>query len=70
VAVYLLDETIHFQTVYYHLKSVNCSTGDYVKAGDIIGYADNTGKMTTGDHLHFGLKFLDDQNFNSLNYNN
>lgn len=70
VAVYLLDEDKHYQTVYYHLDEVLCQTGDIVLAGDIIGKADNTGKMTTGDHLHFWLKFLDDSNFNSLNYNN
>ena len=29
--------------------------GQLVKAGDIIGYADNTG-ASTGDHLHFGIK--------------
>lgn len=29
--------------------------GQPVKTGDLLGYADNTG-VTTGDHLHFGMK--------------
>lgn len=33
-----------------------------VKAGDLIGYADNTGAPyeSSGDHLHFGLFFVDE----------
>lgn len=33
----------------------NPGKGMPVKAGDLIGYADNTG-LSTGDHCHFGLK--------------
>jgi len=45
-----------YYTVYYHLYDVNVKAGQKVKTGDLIGRADNTGKYTTGDHLHFGLK--------------
>lgn len=33
----------------------NSGTGFPVKTGDLIGFADSTG-LSTGDHLHFGLK--------------
>lgn len=48
---------VHFKTIYWHLDRADAvvKTGQKVKAGDLIGYADNTG-FSTGDHLHFGLK--------------
>ncbi len=45
-----------FKSISWHLiDDIPVKTGQLVKAGDIIGYADNTG-LSTGDHLHFGLK--------------
>lgn len=46
---------IKYQTIYAHLQATNLTTGQSGKAGDLIGYSDNTGKYTTGDHLHIGL---------------
>lgn len=59
------------KTIYYHLQKVevNIQKGIKVNAGQIIGYADNTGKYTTGDHLHFGLKQVD-KDGNTLNKDN
>lgn len=47
----------HAKTIYWHLVKADAvvKTGQKVKAGDLIGYADSTG-FSTGDHLHFGLK--------------
>jgi murein DD-endopeptidase MepM/ murein hydrolase activator NlpD len=57
-----------FKTIYYHLKDVNVAKNETVRAGDLIGWADNTGSMTTGDHLHFGLKEI--YNNETINNNN
>ncbi len=47
-----------FCTIYWHLVQDNAvvKTFQMVKAGDLLGYADNTGQ-STGTHLHFGLRF-------------
>ena len=58
-----------FKTIYYHFKSVSVKEGDWVEAGEEIGRCDNTGKYTTGDHLHFGLKMTDDIG-RTINYQN
>jgi len=45
-----------FKTIYYHLSEVLVQKGIKIKEGQMIGKAGNTGKYTTGAHLHFGLK--------------
>ena len=44
-----------FETVYAHLTQINVQVGQQVKAGEVIGLADNTGN-STGSHLHLTLK--------------
>ncbi|AZV43704.1 metalloendopeptidase-like membrane protein [Peribacillus asahii] len=41
--------------IYGHLSEFAVKNGQQVEAGDLIGYAGNTGH-STGSHLHFGLK--------------
>lgn len=60
-----------FMTIYWHLIGDTDSAypspisldgmPKIVKAGDLVGYSDNTGAPfeSTGDHLHFGLQLLD-----------
>jgi len=44
-----------YTTVYAHLLEARVVAGDRVKAGQLIGLADNTGN-STGTHLHLSLK--------------
>lgn len=49
--------TAYYKTIYWHLQKdgIQVKAGQKVKTGDVLGLADNTG-LSTGDHLHFGLK--------------
>ena len=63
-------EIIHpegWSTFYYHLEKVEVKPGDRVIAGNVIGLCDNTGKYTTGDHLHFELR-KDNEKINPAGY--
>lgn len=57
VRVYI-DHLDGFQSVYAHLNERLVDVGDEVEAGQLIGYADNTGN-SFGDHLHLALKHVD-----------
>lgn len=63
VTIISTDKT--YKTIYWHLIQDDAvvHTGTIVKAGELIAYADSTG-ISTGDHCHFGLYPIPEDDFN------
>ncbi len=53
-----LDHGLGVFTVYMHLDEFKVRQGDMIEAGEILGLAGQTGRVT-GPHLHLGLYVLD-----------
>ena len=45
-----------FSSIYMHMTRYIVSAGQYVEAGQVIGYVGSTG-ISTGNHLHFGIAY-------------
>lgn len=45
-----------FSSIYMHMTRYIVSRGQYVNAGQVIGYVGNTG-LSKGNHLHFGISY-------------
>ena len=45
-----------FSSIYMHMTRYIVSVGDYVSAGQVIGYVGSTG-LSNGNHLHLGISY-------------
>ena len=65
--VIILKHDGGYQTDFRHLSKILVKEGQSVHRSDIIGEVGNTGRRTTGPHLHFGVmkdgKYVDPLNF-------
>ena len=50
----VIDHLDGYRSVYMHMERYIVTEGQFVVAGQIIGYCGSTG-VSTGDHLHFGI---------------
>lgn len=62
----VLDHLDGFETKYLHMTHYVVAEGEYVNAGQVIGYVGSTG-TSTGPHLHFSV-YYNGSSVNPVNY--
>lgn len=68
LAISIMDVSGTFRTIYGHLSESKVKLGDIVKKGQLVALSGNTGRYTTGPHLHFGIHEV--LNGNDINNDN
>lgn len=62
-----IDHGYGYRTIYAHLDGVSVKQGQKVTRGDLIATSGNSGKLSTGPHLHYEVRHngiaLDPRNF-------
>jgi len=53
----MIRHQLGFTTLYAHLSKIRVRIGNYVKKGQVIGYAGSSG-YATGPHLHYEVRYL------------
>ena len=51
----IIEHSQNYITIYEHCSSLLKKARDFVKQGDLIALSGNSGKNTTGPHLHFEI---------------
>ena len=64
------EGSFFIKTLYWHIRvgGLVVKEGDVIRTGEVLGYSGNTG-LSTGPHLHFAVKLLNDD-FTTINKNN
>lgn len=73
VEIYYEQDGKYWKQIFWHLSEIKCTAGQKLGSGDLIGLTGNTGKYTTGPHLHWGLKEVgktDTGSWYTLNHDN